>query len=123
MCGRRIVVQRRAKYAPRTWTLWLSLLPDTVPVHFPQRPVTVERNAEWTAPDVYLGGGRDQTPAALPDFCSPRRCAILQMIKNYIASGSNAGLDVASWPREHCKIISRVTVARTTTDRVGCGAQ
>jgi len=24
-------------------------------VHFPQRPLTVERNAEWTEPDVYLG--------------------------------------------------------------------
>ena len=59
VCGRRIVVQGRAKYVPRNWTLWLSLLPDTVSAHFPQRPVTVERNAEWTAPDVLSWGGND----------------------------------------------------------------
>src|SRR5579871_917400 len=123
VCGRRIVVQGRAKYVPRNWTLWLSLLPDTVSAHFPQRPVTVERNAEWTAPDVYLGEETIARPQSFRIFAVLVDAAYSETIKNYIASGSNLGLDITSWPREHCKIISHVTVTRTTADRIGCGAQ
>jgi hypothetical protein len=124
VCGRRIVVQGRAKYVPRNWTLWLSLLPDTVSMHFPQRPVTVERNAEWTAPDVYLGEETIAHPLRFHIFAILVDAAYSETIKNYIASGSNVGLDIASWPREHCKIISHVTVTRTASaDRIGCGVQ
>lgn len=124
VCGWRIVVQGRAKYLPRNWTLWLSLLPDTVSMHFPQRPVTVERNAEWTAPDVYLGEEMIAHPEGFRIFAVVVDAAYSETIKNYIASGNNMGLDIASWPREHCKIISHVTVTRTmTTDGVGCRAQ
>ena len=123
VCGRRIVVQGRAKYVPRNWTLWLSLLPDTVSTHFPQRPVTVERNAEWTAPDVYLGEEEARRPQRFRIYATLVDAQYSQTIRNYIASGSAVGLDIASWPREHCKIISHVTVTRTTTDRLGCGAQ
>jgi hypothetical protein len=123
VCGRRIVVQGHAKFVPRNWTLWLSLLPDTVSTHFPQRPVTVERNAEWTAPDVYLGEEEVKHPQRFRIYATLVDAQYSQTIKNYIASGSNVGLDIASWPREHCKIISHVTVTRITTDRLGCVAQ
>lgn len=123
VCGRRIVVQGKAKYVPRNWTLWLSLLPDRVSAHFPQRPVTVERNAEWTASDVYLGEEIVKQQQRFRVFAVLVDDSHSQIIKNYIASGSNVGLDIASWPREHCKIISRVTVTRSEVERPGCGAQ
>ena len=93
------------------------------PPTFPQRPVTVERNAEWTAPDVYLGEETIARPQSFRIFAVLVDAAYSETIKTYIASGSNLGLDITSWPREHCKIISHVTVTRTTADRIGCGAQ
>lgn len=121
VCGRRIIVSGRAKYMPRTWTLWLTLLPDTISAHYPQMPVTVQRNDEWKAPEVYLGDETLLQSQAFTIYAVLTDSEYSQRMRDYIDRAENGGLDVSKWPRQHYKLVSHVTVTRKPAPpRIGC---
>jgi len=121
VCSRRIVVSGRARYMPRTWTLWLTLLPDTISAHYPQMPVTVQRNDEWLAPEVYLGDENLLQSQAFTIYAVLTDAEYSQRMRDYIDRADNGGIDVSKWPRQHYKLVSHVTVTRKpAAARMGC---
>jgi hypothetical protein len=49
-CGGKVTAQGWVTYLPRSWTLWITIVPEGISNHFPQRASTVERNGSFTAP-------------------------------------------------------------------------
>ena len=116
-CGRVLSVDGYILFRPRHSHIWLSVLPEGQHLHYPQLPITVEKDGRWTASSVSIGDGRMKVPAVFyikPILADP---AVHSKIQEYLQiigeDGRSPGIDVTGWERERrCRIYEGIRVVR-----------
>jgi hypothetical protein len=110
---RKISVTGFAVNVPKTWTLWIAILPDGNDMFFPQRRLSAHGDQSFHAPDVYAGpdGILDKqirfsiyTVLADPEYS--------QTIQAYIDNQVQSGLAMNSWNKTRCRLLGHIAVVR-----------
>lgn len=116
-------VRGHAVFLPRSWTLWISVLPLDNHRHFFQLSVTVPDDGRWLAPAVHVG-----SEASVPSNLHFEIYAVLadpeanKLIQQYHAMiekdhNKNDGLDLELWDRQTYRILTSVEVVSESDGR------
>ncbi|MCI0558231.1 MAG: hypothetical protein MN733_07025 [Nitrososphaera sp.] len=111
--GHQLSLEGYALYRPKSWTLWITLLPEGNERHYPQRKITVKDDGSWFASSVYVGPeeyvNRPIEFRVYAVLTDPERTI---EISRYLETGSNRGLDLNSWSDRQCRILDSIRVTR-----------
>lgn len=117
ICTRILPVEGYALYQPKTWTLWLTLLPEGNHRHYPQLKITVQNDGSWFASAVYVGADEPITRtmpfriyAVLTDPDYTRR------ITDYLAHNKDEGIEFSPNDAQHYRILDNLRVMRRDTE-------
>lgn len=110
---RNISVRGYTVNIPKSWTLWIAVLPDHNDRLFPQRRLSAHGDQSFYAPDVYAG---PETALAQPIRFSVYTVLAdpeySQTIQTYIDSQAQGGLDMNSWDKGRCRLLDHIAVVR-----------
>lgn len=116
-CGHGLPVEGYALYKPKTWALWLTLLPEGNHRHYPQLKITVQADGSWFASAVYVGPEERVTRAA------PFRIyAVLadpqytKKFSEYLEHGTDKGIEFDPNDNLHYRILDNIKVTRTDSN-------
>ncbi len=118
-CGSSLCVDGYILFRPLLSRVWLSVLPEGHHLHYPQLPITVEKDGRWTAPSVSVGDDRIKVPAVFhikPILADMR---VDKEIEDYLKKvktdkGASAGMDLTEWERQRkCRIYEGIQVRRS----------
>jgi len=121
--GHWLSVEGFALLRPKTWTLWLSVVPDGNTRHYPQHHITAQNDGAWYASAVYVGPEEKVVrPTGYRIYAVYANPELTNAIQRYIDGGSNSGLDLNSCGPQQCAVLGHVNVVRLdTADREPTG--
>jgi hypothetical protein len=110
---RNISVRGYSEHVPKTWTLWIGVLPEGNDKMFPQRRLSTHGDQSFYAPDVYAGPeGTLSQPICFELYVVLAGSEYSRTIEAYIESGQQSGLDMNAWNKDGFKILDHVAVVR-----------
>jgi hypothetical protein len=99
---------------PPDWSLWLTLVPSGMSLHFPQQRLTVESDESWKSSDVHLGTESSTLqPQAFTLYALLTDPEYSQVISNYLKSKTNVGLDINAWDKSRYRIGHSIELLRS----------
>jgi hypothetical protein len=110
--GHRISVTGYALNVPKTWTLWIALLPDGNDMFFPQRRLAAHGDQSFHAPDVYAGEDKLDKPIRFSVYAVLADPNYSQTIQTYLDKQIQNGLPLNSWDRARCRLLGHIAVVR-----------
>jgi hypothetical protein len=120
LCGRTIAIRGRVQYLPQNWTLWITMLPDGLSNHYPQKAATMQRDGSFLASEVYLGENAILQPQRFSVYTVMADEEYSNRIRMYLANPNTVGLDIQNWPPQHSRVIKEVPVTRSPGIQGGC---
>jgi hypothetical protein len=117
--NRLVNVEGFARFRPKTWTLWVTILPINDPLHYPQQRVTPKEDGSWFASSVFLG---EENPVArlvefrvYVVFTDPEHTAKIEQYLDQLKSDpkKNTGLDLNAWDKSSCRVLAHINLTRT----------
>lgn len=117
--NRLLNVEGFARFRPKMWTLWVTILPINNALHYPQQRVTPKEDGSWFASSVFLG---EERPVERPVgfrvyvvFTDPERTAEIDRYLDHLTVDpkDNTGLNLNAWNKSHCRILDHIDLVRT----------
>jgi hypothetical protein len=107
-------VRGYSHYWPKSWTLWITMLPEHNAMQFPQQRLSPNSDHSWYAPAVYAGPeGRLAQSMRLEMYALLTDPEYANVIQSYLDKQSTTGLDINSWNKQRYRVLDHVQLIRT----------